>query len=95
MTLSGRHLRYALVLALLSSGTLTTRELVAHLEGRGYRVAGRPSKTVADALRWEVRRGRVVRDGRNRYRAGHVAKSTRSYMRARLHASSAELSLQH
>ena len=95
MVLSGRSLRYALVLELLSHGTLSTRDLVAYLEARGYTVPGRASKTVSDALRWEVRRGRVVRDGRNCYRAGHVAKSTGSYMRSRLHASSDGLSLRH
>jgi hypothetical protein len=85
VVLRGLDLRYALVAVLLESRReRSVRELVVALERDGFALAGRPSKAVADALRWEVRRGRAVRVGRGRYRAGYVAKSTRSRMTNRV-----------
>ena len=59
-------------------------ELAAGVAASGFRVAGRSSKNISDALRWEVGRGRVVRVGRGRYAAGRVAKTTRRRMRGRI-----------
>ena len=82
---SGRPLRSLLVLLLLDADrTLTLPDLVASVERAGFTLTGRPGKTVSDALRWEVRRGRVVRAGRGRYRGGYVAKSSRHVMRRRV-----------
>ena len=51
-------------------------ELIAGLAYWGFAVDGRPSKTVSDALRWERRRGRVMRRGRGLYSAGEMPRST-------------------
>lgn len=81
---SGRELRALLVLALLDSDRpLTVPQLVAAVERRGFSFAGRPGKEVSDALRWEVRRGRVWRASRGQYAAGSVAKSSRHDLRRR------------
>jgi hypothetical protein len=48
----------------------TVDELVAALRQWGFTVDGRPSKTVSDALRWEMEHDRVRRIGRGLYRAG-------------------------
>ena len=59
-------------------------ELVDAVDRRGLAFAGRASKEVADALRWEVARGRALRLDRGRYAAGYVAKATRHRMRRRV-----------
>src|SRR3954470_15294658 len=85
--LRGLDLRSAIVLLLLDHGRpMPVERMVALLERAGFALGGRPSKTIADALRWEVRRGRVVRVGRGTYAAGAVAKSTKHRMRARVAA---------
>lgn len=85
--LTGLSLRYALIIHLVDARrVLTTRELVAAIEATGFEVRGRPSKSVSDALRWEVRRGRAVRVGRGSYKAGTVARQTVWRMRQRLGA---------
>jgi len=56
-------------------------ELVTELERGGFVLAGRPSKEISDALRWEVARGRVVRVGRGRYRAAAIPGATRRRIR--------------
>lgn len=81
----GLELRSVLVLVLLQRGRPTAvPDLVAAVERWGFTFAGRPSKEVADALRWEVRRGRAVRLDRGLYGPGYVAKVTRHRMRRRL-----------
>ena len=82
--LSGMALRYALVVTLLDHRRpMDVAELVEQLRRDGYDVWGRPSKTVSDALRWEVRRGRVRRLGRGVYGPGTMARSTEWYIRQR------------
>ena len=66
--LRGRGLRFLLVDELMKWPQATVKELVAMLDARGFRLAGRASKIVSDALRWEVARGRVARLGRGVYR---------------------------
>ena len=56
--------------------------LVDRLEGAGYRIKGRASKAVSDALRWEAAHGRVVRLGRGRYDTGRIPRSTIAWLRA-------------
>jgi hypothetical protein len=82
----GQILRYVLVLTLLDRReVLTVPELVAAVEAAGGRLdEDRPGKQVADALRWEVTKGRVRRAGRGRYTAGHVPRSTQWYFRRRV-----------
>jgi hypothetical protein len=59
--LAGRVLLLVLTQTLLDRGPLGTAQLVASLESRGFELAGRASKTVSDALRWELGSGRVRR----------------------------------
>lgn len=74
--LRGIELRYVLVRLLQLSGPATIPELVAGLRQWGFTVAGRPSKTVSDALRWERLRDRVRRIDRGVYRVGSMPRST-------------------
>ncbi len=76
--LRGRALRFVLVDELMRhGGEMRVAELVAALVHRhGFDLGGRASKVISDALRWETRRGRVVRLGRGRYRFSHTARST-------------------
>lgn len=81
----GRQFRYLLTLHLVDAGRpLTVAELVRRVEGDGFAVSGRLSKVVSDALRWEVRRGRVVRLGRGEYGVGRIPRSTLHRMRQRI-----------
>ena len=87
IVLRGLDLRSAVVLLLLEHRRpVSVRELVEDLQRAGFGVQGRPSKEIADALRWEVRRGRAVRHGRGVYGPGVVAKVTKHRMRARVAA---------
>jgi hypothetical protein len=61
--IAGLQLRYFLTLHLFDAGESSIGDLVAAVERHGFSLDGRPSKVVSDALRWEVRRGRVVRRG--------------------------------
>lgn len=80
--LTGRVLRYQLTLILHGAGRpLTVKELIEALEIVGHPIGGRASKTVSDALRQEVRRGRVRRGGRGTYMVGHIPESTVRWMR--------------
>jgi hypothetical protein len=81
----GRDLRYVLTWTLLEAGTvLSIPQLLRRVEAAGFVVPGRPSKTIADALRWEIARGRAVRVGRGLYRAGVVPRQTKSRIRHRV-----------
>lgn len=86
-TLWGRRLRWVL-LVLLADGhcPLTVAELIRGLERAGWSIHGRPSKAVSDALRWEVRRGRVVRVARSTYAVGHLPRSTAWWVRQQVRA---------
>lgn len=78
------ELRHLLTWHLHQHRSLTVRQLVALLEGGGFTTLGRPSKSISDALRWEVARGRVIRVGRGRYVAGHIPRSTLGRIRRRV-----------
>lgn len=83
-SLWGRDLRYVLTMHLFESGPRTVEGLVAAVRRAGFEIDGRPSKTVSDALRWEVARGRVVRLARGRYGPGSMPRSTRAWIRSRV-----------
>ncbi|MFA5710934.1 hypothetical protein [Mycolicibacterium sp.] len=74
--LRGTALRYVLTDTLTRNGRMTVTELVEELARLGFAVPGRPSKTVSDALRWEVLKGRVYPRGRGRYGPGEMPRST-------------------
>lgn len=52
-------------------------DLVGALRAGGFVVAGHPAKTVSDALRTELTRGRAVRVARGRYAVGLIPRTTR------------------
>jgi hypothetical protein len=80
------ELRYVLTSYLVDLGPLTVSDLIGMLAADGIAVAGRPSKTISDALRWEVARGRVTRVGRGRYAPGRIPRGTAHRIRARVDA---------
>lgn len=76
MNLKGIELRYALTLYLAHHGPATIGEMTEALTGQGFRIHGRASKVISDALRWEMGRQRVRRVGRGRYGARYIPRST-------------------
>jgi hypothetical protein len=82
--ITGRRLRYQLTLVLHAvDHPMTVEQLIGAMDALHHPISGRASKTVSDALRWEVRRGRVRRAGRSTYRAGAtIPRTTRTWMRA-------------
>jgi hypothetical protein len=72
----GRSLRFVLLAEIRRRRTMSVAEMVAFLADTGYQVTGRPSKTISDALRWEIARGRVVRLRRGVYRYGRAPRTT-------------------
>ncbi|WP_231748644.1 hypothetical protein [Mycobacterium sp. M26] len=74
--LRGTELRYTLTRLLQLTGQSSVTELVAALELWNFTVPGRPTKTVSDALRWEMQHDRVLRRGRGRYSATWMPRST-------------------
>jgi hypothetical protein len=92
----GTDLRYLLTAYLFDHGPATVEELVDALTYHGFRPVGRASKSVSDALRWEITHGRVTRYRRGRYRPAEMPRATeyRIIKRVRaLHDAVAELSL--
>ncbi len=74
--LRGIELRYLLTMHLFDRGQTTVKDLVEALSARGFRVDGRASKLISDALRWEIEHDRVRRLGRGRYGPGWMPRST-------------------
>jgi hypothetical protein len=81
--LAGIELRYVVTMNLAVHGPATVVEIIELLEYQGFVIAGRASKTVSDALRWEMRRGRVRRIRRGKYGAGQMPRSTEHYIHKR------------
>jgi hypothetical protein len=91
----GTELRYLLTMHLFVHGPATVSDLVEALTSQGCEI-GYGTKVVSDALRWEVRRGRVYRRGRGRYGPGWMPRSTEYRIHKRVLAlrnDAAELSL--
>lgn len=82
--LRGTELRYVLTRLIQLLGPVTIPQLLAQLGEWGFTVEGRPSKTVSDALRWEIGRGRVYRCGRGTYRQGWAPRGTEYRIVARV-----------
>lgn len=94
--LRGRALRFVLVDELRQRPEMSVAELVAAVAAHGFDLGGRASKIISDALRWEVRRGRVTRLRRGWYaylrapaatarRIGRLAVACRVWMGAVRH----------
>jgi hypothetical protein len=76
----GLTLRYAVLLVLdHTRQTMTIAEIVEGLTSMGVRPGGRQPahKVVADAMRWELRRGRLYHMGHGRYRGRKLPPTTR------------------
>ncbi|KUI22797.1 hypothetical protein AU193_10970 [Mycobacterium sp. GA-1285] len=84
--LRGTELRYVLTTHLAVHGPATVDSLIAMLDYHYFDVAGRPSKAVSDALRTEIRRGRVRRLRRAYYGPGSMPRSTEQYIHKRVMA---------
>lgn len=84
--LRGIELRYVLTRIVANGGEMTVADILYELDRQGFSVGGRPSKTVSDTLRWEVRLGRVSRWGRDRYGPGVMPSSTEYRIRQRVAA---------
>lgn len=63
---------------------MSIAQLVEACEDKGVIFDGRASKIVSDALRWEVRRGRIIRLARGIYIRGTVPRSTLWRIRKRV-----------
>jgi hypothetical protein len=74
--LTGRDLRYVLT-TYITQGLSTIQQLMNQLAQDGYTLWGRASKVVSDALRWEIRNGRVRRLRRGVYTIDAIPTSTR------------------
>jgi hypothetical protein len=86
LQLRGIELRYALTMHLCSHGPASITELVDALAWHGFAVAGRASKSISDALRWEMGYGRVRRLGRGRYGPGYLPRGTEHRIHKRVMA---------
>jgi hypothetical protein len=84
--LRGIELRYVLTVNLALHGPATIPVMVETLEWQGFGVTGRASKSVSDALRWEVRRDRVRRLRRGLYGPGTMPRSTEHHINKRVMA---------
>ncbi|MBU9762329.1 hypothetical protein FR943_00450 [Mycobacterium sp. TNTM28] len=84
LLLRGTNLRYVLTVQLLQQGAQSVADLVEALDDQGFTTAGRPSKTISDALRWEMSHGRVYRIGHGRYRPAEMPRSTEHRIRNRV-----------
>ena len=82
--LRGYELRCVLTIHLFQNGRATVADLVDMLDYYGFEVAGRASKTVSDALRYEIAHGRVRRSRRGQYGPASMPSATeyRIYQRA-------------
>jgi hypothetical protein len=93
MNLNGIELRYALTMHLAHNGPASIPELVDALEAQGFVIAGRASKVISDALRWEMGRERVRRLGRGRYGPRYIPRGTEHRMHQRVLALRAQAKL--
>ncbi|ORW31927.1 hypothetical protein AWB91_13070 [Mycobacterium paraense] len=95
MNLKGIELRYVLTMHLAHNGPATVAEMREALERQGFCVPGRASKTISDALRWEMGRDRVRRMGRGRYGPRYIPRGTEHRIHQRVLAlrAAAKLSL--
>ncbi|MDH3303554.1 MAG: hypothetical protein OES24_23865 [Acidimicrobiia bacterium] len=73
----GRARRYLVLAKLIRSGrALSVADLVDRLRRQDLVLPPRPNKAASDAIRWEVRKGRVVKVRWGVYRIGVVPRST-------------------
>lgn len=90
LMIRGIGLRSLITDHLFRVGPQTIPDILDALEHEGFAVAGRPAKTVSDALRWERERGRVRRLRRGRYGPAEMPRTTEQ----RIHRRALELRAQ-
>jgi len=76
MQLWGIELRYVVTMHLLSHGPASISERAEAVAWQGFAVAERASKSISDALRWEMGYGRVRRLGRGLYGPSWLPRGT-------------------
>ncbi|CQD12524.1 hypothetical protein BN1232_02396 [Mycobacterium lentiflavum] len=76
LRLRGIELRYVLTWQLALHGAATIPDLIRALAYHNFDAGERPSKSISDALRWEIRYVRVVRLARGRYGPGWMPRGT-------------------
>jgi hypothetical protein len=86
LTVTGTDLRYLLTAYLFDHGPATVEELVDALAYHGFQPAVRTSKSVSDALRWEMAHGRVIRSRRGHYRPGSMTRAVQHRILQRVRA---------
>ncbi len=84
LLLRGTNLRYVLTFQLFQNGPQSVADLVDALDDQGFTTSGRPSKTISDALRWEMSHGRVYRARHGRYRPAEMPRATEYRIRNRV-----------
>ena len=89
-TIHGVELRYVLCFYLSQHGRATIPDLIDALDYYNFGIPGHPSKSVSDALRWEIAHGRVRRLRRGLYGPGEIPRSTEDRIRKRVLALRAE-----
>lgn len=82
--LRGIELRYVLTRNLDVHGVAGIYDMLELLDTQGFAVVGNPSKAVSDALRWELRGGRVRRLRRGVYGPGTMPRSTAYHIHQRV-----------
>ncbi|WAC89585.1 hypothetical protein [Mycobacterium sp. Aquia_213] len=76
LRLRGIELRYVLTWHLALHGAAAVPDLIHALAHHNFDAGARPSKSISDALRWEIRYGRVVRLARGWYGPGCMPRGT-------------------
>jgi hypothetical protein len=84
LQLRGTELRYALTWHLFLHGPATVPELIDALRYHNLDVVGRASKSVSDALRWEMNYGRVHRLKCGKYGPGWMPRGTENRIHRRV-----------
>lgn len=81
LPLWGQAIRYPASAELIRSGApMSVSEPVDRLRYQGFLLPAKPSKVVSDALRWEVRKGRIIKVRRGVHRTGCIPRSTRYWV---------------
>ena len=88
--LAGIELRYVLTMYLFQRCPTTVARLVDAITWQDFDIAGRPSKSLSDALRWEIRSRRVRRLRRGLYGPASMPRATEYRIHQRVLALRAE-----
>ena len=91
--LRGVELRYALTLYLFQHGPATVPDLIEALDYQGFVIPAPASKSVSDALRWEMGHGRVRRLARGKYGPVSMPRATGHRIHTRVMALRSEAAL--